>query len=124
MENYGDWFPGVIDIRSVDELPAGTVGKRYLEKIELPAGPGELTIEVKQALPYERFVMEGDLPELLPRMTVDIAEGGDEACRLTLTYESRHPDVAADPAMVDTLHRDLMARGEAGLQTLRRILLR
>ena len=34
MENYANWFPGVIDIRSVDELPVGAVGKRYLEKIE------------------------------------------------------------------------------------------
>ncbi len=124
MENYGNWFPGVIDIRSVDELPPGAVGKRYLEKIEFPEGPGELTIEVKQAIPNERFVMEGDLPQLLPRMTVDIADTGDDGCRLTLTYESRHPDVAADSAMVDTLHRDLMTRGETALRTLQQILSR
>ncbi len=123
MENYGNWFPGVIDIRSTDKLPAGTVGKRYLEKIEFPEGPGELTIEVKQATPNERFVMEGDLPQLLPRMTVDFADDGEDGCRLTLTYESRHPDVAADPDTVDILHRDLMGRSEIALRTLRQVLL-
>ncbi|MEO1245625.1 MAG: SRPBCC family protein [Pseudomonadota bacterium] len=124
MENYGNWFPGVIDIHSVDELPPGTIGKRYLERIEFPTGPGELNIEVKQATANERFVTEGDLPQLLPRMTVDFTDVGDGGCRLLLTYESRHPDVAADRDMVDTLHRDLMMRGEIALLRLQQILLR
>jgi len=124
MENYGNWFPGVMDIRAVDELPAGAVGKRYLEKIEFPEGPGELTIEVKQAIPNELFVMEGDLPELLPRMTVNFADVGEDGCRMTLTYESRHPDVAANREMMDTLRQDLMARGETALKTLQQILMR
>ena len=49
-ENYALWFPDVVSIISVNDLPHGSVGKVYSELIKLPAGRSRhITIDVVES---------------------------------------------------------------------------
>lgn len=78
MERFGEWFPAVLSIKSIDELPHGSVGKKYLETVSVPMrGERKIELTVKESVEKERFVTEGNFPPLLPRMEIQINETGE-----------------------------------------------
>jgi len=77
MENYKRWFPGVVDIKSANNLEHGVIGKKYVEKLSLPSGESELIIEVNQCDTNHLFITKGDLAGILPHGCMAI-----KSCRL------------------------------------------
>ena len=120
MENYRLWFPGVVEIRSKNNLAHGVVGKQYTEILAIENAESELTIEVYESDINQRFVTKGDLAGILPQMTVEFSANADHHCRLGIKYHSlslteRSEDIIA-------LKRDLAGRLKKGINNLKNIL--
>lgn len=50
MEQFGEWFPGVIAIKSLGALAHGQPGKEYLETVVVPLrGRRQVTLQVREA---------------------------------------------------------------------------
>jgi reticulon-4-interacting protein 1, mitochondrial len=68
MENYVEWFPGIVQMRSADTLPPGTEGKIYDEIARLPDGREEgITVKVVQVVKGSRLSIEASLEPALPK---------------------------------------------------------
>jgi NADPH:quinone reductase-like Zn-dependent oxidoreductase len=66
--NYHRWFPGIVEMRPIDDLPVDAVGKRYAEIARLPTGALEqITPETVLVDPPNAFAMDVDLKPVLPR---------------------------------------------------------
>lgn len=79
LENFGEWFPGVVSIKSLNTLPVTQVGKKYQEVVKIPfAGKKTICIEVKESLMNKRLATEGDLSPLLPGMTITLTSMEEE----------------------------------------------
>ncbi|MBU0889666.1 MAG: SRPBCC family protein, partial [Gammaproteobacteria bacterium] len=73
MERFGEWFPEVISISSMNDLNHGEVNKTYVELVSVPLqGKRSIEIVVKESVPCSRFVTEGRLFPLLPRMEIEL----------------------------------------------------
>jgi len=93
LEKFGEWFPGVVSIKSLNALPVTQIGKKYQEIVKLPFTGGKtVCIEVKESLLNKRLVTEGDLSPLLPRMTITLTSMQRET-KINWCMESRnnHP---------------------------------
>lgn len=122
MENYIDWFPGVVGIRSENSLAHGEVGKQYSEILSLPSGNTELEIEVFQCELNELFLTKGNLPGVLPQMTIAFNSIVDSGCEINLQYHSRNPELTPTSDIVLTLREDLHDRAHRGLIQLKGIM--
>jgi len=122
MENYGHWFPGVVAIKSKNDLMHGTVGKTYAETLSLPEGECELIIEVVQCENNRVFLTKGDLAGVLPQMTVTFASNEKNNCHITLQYHSRDSSLTSKSDIVISLKEDLKERAEKAITSLKEIL--
>jgi len=122
MENYKKWFPGVVDIRSGDNLVHGKPGKQYIEILQLPQGTKELTIEVKESIENKNFITEGDLEPLLPKMTMLFSDRGNDGCQLHLSYFSRNPELKEGDEFIVAIKKDLSERIETATKKLKSII--
>jgi len=121
MENYKKWFPGVLDIRSANKLAHGQIGKQYIEILQFPQGNKELTIEVKESIENMKFVTEGDLEPLLPKMEVLFSAWENNGCQLHLSYVSRNPDLKEDDEFILAIKEDLSKRIKTAANNLKAI---
>lgn len=121
MENYGYWFPGVVAIRSKNNLVHATVGKTYVETLNLPGGDYELTIEVDQCETNCLFLTKGDLAGVLPQMTVMFSSDEENNCLITLQYHSRNTSLTVKSDFIIALKEDLTVRAEKGIARLKEI---
>ena len=119
MENYKQWFPGVIAIKSENTLSHGVVGKKYLEILSLPEGDAELKITVAQSEANKLFLTKGDLPGILPQMKVTFCVNEDKTCQVNLQYHSRNPDLTPASSIVIALREDLSIRANKGVAKLK-----
>ncbi len=122
MENYQQWFPGVIAIQAADSLAVNTPGKTYIETLQLPDGEMELVITVDQYEANRLFQTKGDLPGLLPQMTVQFSALPAGGCEISLAYHSRNPELTASNEQVIQLREELSIRAKQGLETLSNLL--
>lgn len=122
MENYKHWFPGVIDIKSENDLEHGVIGKKYVEKLSLPSGDSALIIEVDQCDTNRLFLTKGDLAGILPQMTIIFSVGEDRKCDVILQYHSRNPELTEACDIIIALREDLNVRAKNGLAILKDIL--
>ena len=122
MENYIDWFPDVVAIRSNSDLPYTTVGKTYVETLLFPEGESQLTIEVVKCEENELFLTQGDLAGFLPQMTIYFSPHKSNQCNLTLQYDGRDPDLVDCTETVSSLRVNLFARAEQGVTNLQTLL--
>jgi carbon monoxide dehydrogenase subunit G len=122
MENYKDWFPGVVDIKSSNNLTHGEVGKKYVEILSLPSGDVELEIEVDQSDINRLFLMKGNLPELLTQMTVAFSVNEEKKCEVNLQYHARNPELTPASDIVIALKEDLSVRANKGVAALKAIM--
>ncbi|OZG74443.1 hypothetical protein BTA51_05390 [Hahella sp. CCB-MM4] len=118
MENYGEWFPGVVEIASLNALEPGEIGKQYVETLELPIGKAHLTIEVVEAIPGCIFITKGDLQPLLPRMEMRFYPESESECRFQLSYYSRNDGLQETGDIIATLREDLSKRIEKAMKNL------
>ena len=119
MENYKNWFPGVINITSANNLPHGTVGKQYKETLLMPDGESELLIKVVNITKNSKFQTQGDLAGVLPQMTIAFRELACQVCEINLQYHSRSQNLDESDDLIVTLQSDLDARSHTALITLK-----
>jgi hypothetical protein len=119
MENYINWFPGVVDIRSANSLRHGVVGKEYIEKLSLPNGDVELTIMVVRSEVNKLFSTQGNLEGILPQMTVKFSVNTDKNCEVNLQFHSRNLTLTDN--IINSLKEDLIARSKIALANLKMI---
>ena len=130
MENYADWFEGIINIASSNTLSQFSLGKCYQETLVINGEEQQLTIKVDQCLRPQLFITKGDLAGILPQMTMkftDINRGLETEPNTTstlmeLSYHSREPSLESNQAMLDFLRQNLSQRAEAGLKKLKGLL--
>jgi len=122
MENYKEWFPGVVDIKSANDLAHGIVGKQYVEMLSLPSGDAELVIEVDQCDVNSLFLTKGNLTGVLPQMKVTFSVNEDEMCEVNLQYHTRNPELTLTSDIVIALRKDLSIRANKGVAKLKAII--
>ena len=119
IENYAQWFPGVVAIRSANALAHAQVGKQYVETLEFPDGVKELVIEVKKSVKYQVFETEGDLAPLLPGMTMLFSTlDQPDTCELNLSYRCRNSALSANDDFIVQIKEDLNSRIEIASRNL------
>lgn len=120
LENFGQWFPAVIEVASADALPHATPGKEYLETVSVPLrGHRNVRITVTEAIPGGLLVTHGSLRPLLPRMEMLFVAVDADSCRITWRMLSRNRGIAARILIVPLARRVLRARAMTGLDRLR-----
>ncbi|NTS77038.1 SRPBCC family protein [Catenovulum sp. SM1970] len=119
MENYGNWFPGVVDIKSVDKQDHLAIGKRYQEALIIAGQNVALNIEVVEAERNKAFITQGDLAGLLPQMTMTF-EQNNTNCTVRLQYHSRNLDFAANDDL-SHIQADLTSRATTAMENLNHI---
>jgi len=122
MENYKHWFPGVVDIKSANNLTHGEVGKKYVEILSLPSGAVELEIEVDQCDINHLFLTKGNLTGILPQMKVTFFVNEEKSCEVNLQYHSRNPELTPTSDIVIALREDLSIRANKGVAHLKAIM--
>jgi len=90
-ENYKRWYPGVVSVSAVDDLPHGVVGKTYLETLQMPGGRlQDIQIVTIASAPPHSFVTQGDFAPLLPQMTFELTSAEDGGTNVMWMFHSRH----------------------------------
>lgn len=121
MENFGDWFPGVIKITSQNKLKHGEVGKKYLETVKDPfRGKVEILIEVKKALTNSYFVTEGEYPPLLPKMSVQFSGKQNNSTEISWSMESRSNNMLIQILIIPLARIIMKKRAKSGIINLKR----
>jgi len=123
MENYKQWFPGVIDIKSHNDLPHGAIGKTYNEMVKIPfIGKKETIIEVMKAEGNKQFITAANLPPLWPQMHISFSKNQNHTTRLTCTFNSRSKNRFFILLFLPFIKQDMQARANAGVLHLKKIL--
>ena len=121
LEHFGEWFPGVLAIRSDDALAPTAVGKRYQETVAIPGrGRRRIEITVREVLPERFLATEGAFPPLLPRMEMAFEVTGDQRCRVTWRMFSRNTGGLVRWTLIPLARGVLRARAGVGLRELKR----
>ena len=122
-ENYADWFPGVIGIVSGNELPHGSIGKTYLERIKMPTGRARLIeISVVESESPVLFATEGYFPPLHPRMEVHFKRLSENCTEVRWMFSSRSESTLGRLLVRMLIRRDLLQRSTQGMASLKRAL--
>ncbi|MCX2929468.1 SRPBCC family protein [Mycobacterium sp. CVI_P3] len=120
LENFGDWFPGVIAVAARDELPFDAIGKRYAETVAVPLrGKRDVLLRVVDVKPPRRLVTEGDLPMVLPRMEIDVEDSGMGSCDVRWRMVSRNRSAVARHSILPIAGWLMRRRATTGLRTLK-----
>ncbi len=120
LENFADWFPGVIGIVAHNELPFATPGKQYVETVAVPLrGNRTVLIRVVDASAPMRIVTEGDLPLLLPRMEIEFHDVGGSSCEVRWRMLSRNENVLVRYTVLPFAGWLMGRRAATGLRNLK-----
>ena len=122
MENYKEWFPGVVKIASANSLNHAEVGKKYTETLSLASGESQLVIEVVKSESGQLFVTQGDLAGILPQMTIHFSVTDEQNCHVQLQYHARCSSLSESSGMVSALREDLKVRAQKATLELKAIL--
>jgi hypothetical protein len=120
LENFADWFPGVIGIVAHNELPFAMPGKQYVETVAVPLrGRRTVLIRVVDASTPMRVVTEGDLPPLLPRMEIEFHDRGPDSCEISWRMLSRNENVLVRYTVLPLAGWLMGRRATTGLRNLK-----
>ncbi|APE33601.1 hypothetical protein BOX37_06040 [Nocardia mangyaensis] len=123
LENFARWFPGVEMVTADDELPAGVVGKRYLETVTLPTGRRTtIPLRVREACAPVRLVTEGSFALLLPRMEIDLSPLDAEHCVIRWRMYSRVGTRLLRWTLLPVAAITMQRRAQVGLRNLAQLL--
>lgn len=123
MERFGDWFPSVISINSLNDLAHGEVGKKYIETVSVPLqGKREIEIEVKESIENQSFVTEGRFPPLLPRMEVEISETAENQTNIKWCMFSRTNSQVVKMLLLPLAKSIMQKRANIGAAQLKALL--
>ena len=122
LENYSNWFEGIIHIESSNTLAQFEIGKTYRETLLINDKEEILTIKVHHCSSPTQFVTQGDLVGLLPQMTMSFEQISEQETRFILVYSSREPALKQNPEIIQALQDDLHSRANKAVQNLKKIL--
>lgn len=123
MENFAAWFPEVIAIQSGDNKDHGTLGKKYLETIKIPfKGEDKYSLEVKQSDENEKFITEGDVPPVSPRMTANFTKVSENETLVNWKMESRNKSILFRLLLLPLFRKEMSKRAYKGMANLKRLL--
>jgi hypothetical protein len=123
LENFVDWFPGVVSIVASDELSAAAIGKKYSETVSVPLrGKRSVMIRVTDAMAPQRLVTEGDLRPLLPRMEMEFVDAGPNTCEVRWRMLSRNENGVAGRTVLPVAGWVMRRRAKIGLRNLKLLL--
>jgi hypothetical protein len=121
-ENYALWFPDVVSIVSVNDLPHGSVGKVYREVLKLPTGRRHITIDVVESRSPAVFVTEGNFPPLHPRMEVRLSEKSARESILNWKFYSRSQSAFGRLIVAALMKKSVARQSARGLKRLKTLL--
>jgi len=123
MERFGEWFPSVIAIRSINKLTHSEVGKKYSERVDVPfMGAREIEITVTQAIENYHFATEGQFLPLLPRMEIYLHQESESTVRIEWAMFSRSSNKFVKILLLPLVKPTMQKRAKAGISTLKMIL--
>ena len=123
MENFKLWFPEVLDIVSKNDLEHGTVGKTYIELVNLPPqGKQKLKIEVKKVEVPKLYVTESEYQPLLPRMTITLKQEDESFTYVNWKMESRNNNDDFVSNILPNFKMIINNRAVNGLKKLKEVL--
>ncbi|MGM7685173.1 SRPBCC family protein [Cytobacillus sp. Hm23] len=123
MENFDQWFPKVIKVRPSTDKAVGEVGKVFLETVKMPLkGKVDISIEVKEFEKNKRFVTEGDLNPIFPRMTVLLSEKENMVTHVIWRMESRNKGLLIKTFVLPFIKGIMQRRATQGLLNLKNVL--
>jgi carbon monoxide dehydrogenase subunit G len=118
--NFPQWFPGVVEVQSRDALPPATVGKLYAESFRVPLrGRRSTLVRVVEVAPARRFVTEGAVAHLMPRMEIELHDAGDGCCRVQWRMLSRNTARVARWTVLPLARLALQQRADAAMRRLK-----
>lgn len=121
LQNFAQWFPGVIQVVSQDTLDLAAPGKSYLETVALPLrGHSKVRIRVQEAQRSSIFITEGSLRPLLPRMEIRFDASGPGSTRVNWRMYSRNPSVLLRATLIPLARLVLKERARTGMANLKR----
>lgn len=120
MERFGEWFPGVISITSLDGANHGQPGKTYLETVYVPLrGRRQIRVQVRDARAPHFLATEGQFRPLLPRMEIALQTTGAQTCTVTWRMFSRNGSAAVRYLLLPLARRVMRRRAAHGLAALK-----
>jgi hypothetical protein len=120
LENFAEWFPGVIAMTVANDLPFDAVGKQYRETVAVPLrGQRRVLLRVVDAAMPSKLVTEGELPTLLPRMEIEFRDAGPTSCEVDWRMFSRASSGFARWTLLPLARRLMTRRARAGVQRLK-----
>ncbi|MFK4073750.1 SRPBCC family protein [Ectopseudomonas khazarica] len=123
LDNFGEWFPGVIAIESDNELAHAAIGKKYLETVSVPMrGTRKVRITVIAAEPNKLLVTEGKFPPLMPRMEIQFHSTSTDSCRITWRMLSRNKNFIIKATLLPLARRVIRKRAAIGMEQLTKAL--
>jgi hypothetical protein len=123
MERFGEWFPEVISISSMNDLNHGEVNKTYVELVSVPLqGKRSIEIVVKESVPCSRFVTEGKLFPLLPRMEIELLTQAESKTNIKWRMLSRSKSRIVKLLLLPVAKVIMQKRAAAGVFALKSLL--
>ena len=120
LENFSDWFPGVIGVIAHNDVAFYERGREYRETVDVPLrGRRSVGIRVIDAEAPHRLITEGDLSIVLPRMEIHITQSSPQVCNVQWRMLSRNRHALARLMVLPTARTVMTKRAGAGLQRLK-----
>lgn len=120
LENFGEWFPGVINVVAHNDVPFSERGREYHETVVIPLrGRRSVTIRVVDAEAPRWLVTEGDLTIVMPRMEIRITPSSPKGCTVHWRMFSRNTDALALRSVLPLVRIVMARRATTGLNRLR-----
>lgn len=120
LDNFAQWFPGVIQMAASNELPFDAVGKLYRETVVVPLrGPRAISVRVVEVMPPARIVTEATLSTILPRMEIEFREAGPHRCEVDWRMFSRSTSGVGRWTLLPLARRLMTKRARAALLRLK-----
>lgn len=118
MENYAEWFPGVIEVKQINQQDPLKPGTRYSEIIEFAGANLEQTVEVIEVIQNRLFVTRGNAQPLLTQMKMQFTPQGD-GYLFEISYFSRQASTKIDQDTLVAISTNILQRAEQGLAVLK-----
>ena len=118
LENFAEWFPGVIGVVAHNDVAFGKPGREYRETVDVPLrGRRSVGIRVVDAEAPHRLVTEGDLAIVMPRMEIHIAQTSPQACTVRWRMFSRNRNALARTLVLPIARTVMTKRATRGRKT-------
>jgi len=120
LENFAEWFPGVIEVVAHNNVAFCERGREYRETVDVPVrGRRSVGIRVVDAEAPHRLITEGDLAIVMPRMEIHIAQTSPLACTVQWRMFSRNSHALARLVVLPVARAVMTKRAATGLNRLK-----